>query len=1047
MAETENKNKHTLYRFVSLRNPELSDKKDQNQRFVFHFDNKSGVFFREMIGKNENESKWQNLQNTSQTFPAFKTEVDIEAKISEELIAVSTWLSRNRTKLNPKIVLEKISKLKVLDLKVEIDIWDNLFYQVVTQKDFYIKEILMQLLVLNNLLKFVNSGITNDDKIISIPILAKARVVLPTFLFEDDNKTITHSARQSEQDSEASVEELKENNKDNANQNINELELAKNEIEKLQKKYNKDVAKAYQVALSEHEAATKPLIDKYNKEWNEAKRKLCDIPRPDNYNPDDYCNQPNVNYPELPIFDFNFPQRTDVESLREILAADTFATLQKYNTEKDIDSLSEIIENINEAISLEQRKLVENTNFSSQVLLINGIVISAQSRKSKLSRKSETLINPAFVPERFGVRNIGIADYKKVISQVCCYDAGEVSHIENIMAKELRSKTTTRERVEEFTQIDETSQEKESLTDTTSTDRFEMQTEVSKILAEQRQASAGVNFHAGWGAGDNNYTLDAGANYATNSSKEESNRQAVTQAKDITNRAMERIVTKVRRETIKKTTERFKEENIHAFDNTLGENHVSGVYRFINAIYKNEVFNYGKRMMYEFMIPQPSKLHQIGMIESKNTSNIVKLAMPLDPRENGLATAVALNSANANFWASKFGIEIKQLPNPTIKISKTFSGGTDLNKNTSTGNLSGSATKENIDLQIPEGYQTIHAKISCHRTIDDRNQNYNSFGFSVGNIQRFNPPSPYIIDTESNILANGFVLENYVKSISIGYQSLANVGFNLSVSLKCALSPDGLLQWQNETFNAIINAYETKLADYQSSLSDNLASRESNPGFYRQIEQLVLRKNCISYLMEETKMGQGFYEFTDPSKKDLANFHIIQDQTMDNYASLAKFMEQAFEWNNISYNFYPFYWGKREDWDELYQFDCNDPLFRNFMQAGMARVVVTVKPGFENAVLHFMATNQIWNGGEIPVLGNPLYLSIVDEIKEQEYTVEETWETVVPTSLIGLQKSGVSIDEEGLPCDIDCTDDAGKSFKVNDNTLGKKILDVIAIKK
>ena len=230
-----------------------------------------------------------------------------------------------------------------------------------------------------------------------------------------------------------------------------------------------------------------------------------------------------------------------------------------------------------------------------------------------------------------------------------------------------------------------------------------------------------------------------------------------------------------------------------------------------------------------------------------------------------------------------------------------------------------------------------------------------------------------------------------------------------------------------------------KLAAYNASLSQNDTSKGTNPGFYRQIEQLVMRKNCISYLMDEAKMGQGFYTpDTTPSTANLANFAIAQTQAMDNYASHAKFMEQAFEWNLISYNFYPFYWGKRTDWTELYQYDCNDPLFRSFMQAGMARVVVTVKPGFENAVMHFMATGQIWNGGQVPVLDNPLYLSIVDELKEQEYVVEETWETVVPTSLVALQSSGVAINAEGLPCGDDCKDHAAGSLVNNSNMIGGK---------
>ena len=45
---------------------------------------------------------------------------------------------------------------------------------------------------------------------------------------------------------------------------------------------------------------------------------------------------------------------------------------------------------------------------------------------------------------------------------------------------------------------------------------------------------------------------------------------------------------------------------------------------------------------------------------------------------------------------------------------------------------------------------------------------------------------------------------------------------------------------------------------------------------------------------------------------------------------------------------------------------------RSFLQVGMARVIVTVKPGFEDAVQLFIETGLIWNGGEVPVIGDPL---------------------------------------------------------------------------
>ena len=43
-------------------------------------------------------------------------------------------------------------------------------------------------------------------------------------------------------------------------------------------------------------------------------------------------------------------------------------------------------------------------------------------------------------------------------------------------------------------------------------------------------------------------------------------------------------------------------------------------------------------------------------------------------------------------------------------------------------------------------------------------------------------------------------------------------------------------------------------------------------------------------------------------------YRVTIDKNLDDYASLVKFMEQAFEWEEMSYEFYPYYWGSKEDW-------------------------------------------------------------------------------------------------------------------------------------
>jgi hypothetical protein len=75
----------------------------------------------------------------------------------------------------------------------------------------------------------------------------------------------------------------------------------------------------------------------------------------------------------------------------------------------------------------------------------------------------------------------------------------------------------------------------------------------------------------------------------------------------------------------------------------------------------------------------------------------------------------------------------------------------------------------------------------------------------------------------------------------------------------------------------------------------------------------------------------------------MQSFYMQLGDSLDQYTALAKFMEQAFEWSVMDYTFYPYYWANKERWDDLYLTEDLDPLFRSFLQAGMARVIVTVK--------------------------------------------------------------------------------------------------------
>lgn len=651
----------------------------------------------------------------------------------------------------------------------------------------------------------------------------------------------------------------------------------------------------------------------------------------------------------------------------------------------------------------------------------------------------------AFVPSGFGMKNIGITDYKKVEQSTYCYVEGDVAHIENIMAREYKERATRRLKRSESQTTKSSESEKEKLTDTTSTERHEMQSEVAKILQESKDFAAQAGFSAKWGSktGTGEYGLNVGANYATHNSKEESNRQAVTEAKDITSRALDRIVTKVKEERIDKILEEFEENNKHGFDNTKGSNHVVGVYRWVDKVVKNQIYNYGKRMMFEFMIPEPAKLHSLGMKISKNTEN--QLIKPVDPRESSsmqIKDYTALNDeTKLKFWLSKFNVEINKKPEEFIFVGKSFSYKAPEPK----GNPWELAA-ESSDIVIPEGYQTVSSKMVTGDSgdrYDSHNPSWSDAKVLVGNT---------MVGSDSYTS-----IDSFIEKVPVSYSQLGLLASSVNISVKCQFTLEAKNAWLQSTFNKIIEAYELELSKYEQKLAEAKATgvqiKGSNPGFYRKIENTILRRNCISYMINQDPasaltFGKKRYKTNDGNADEtFTNTDVLVNNELDQYAAFIKFMEQAFEWEIMSYYFYPYYWGERKAWGDLYQFDDNDPIFRAFMQSGMARVIVTVRPGFEEVVRHFLATGQIWNGGEVPVLDDPLFLSIVDEMRSPKATKEgEPWREKLPTSLTILQADSIGLKvEKALPCncepgvkfDDQLGEMCGDNFTLNNNQIGQ----------
>lgn len=616
--------------------------------------------------------------------------------------------------------------------------------------------------------------------------------------------------------------------------------------------------------------------------------------------------------------------------------------------------------------------------------------------------------NNSFIPKGFGIKRLGIADYLKVEQSTHAYVEGEVAAIENIMAREYREKSTRRLRRSEVTETTSSDTEREQLTDTTTASRFEMQSEVAKILQETTNLEA----HTSFSYGPDKMRFEIGGSYANSRNKEDSMTQAVTQAQDVTARALDRVVTKVHQERIEKIIEEFEENNSHGFDNRKGDKHVVGVYRWVDKLMKNQVWDYGKRLMFEFAIPQPAKLHLLATESLINKKIIEKPADPRISTEFKMSDYTALASENVlKHWQSIYYVEIDTKPSATLLISKSFNG-----RDPNFIGEDGKKTQIVVgsdELIIPEGYIVTSADY-CFVTYPHGFQGYHQGNMTIGGVS-----STWITGTDTTGVTGKITSLNVEDKLAFSYFTGESPIISGSIKAYSSAKESYINEWQQKTFNAIIQAYEDAMTEYNNKVAEEETKanniKGSNPLFYRQIEQEVLKHNCIAYLTDDKSRTKniGTQMYTG---NQLLDFKVNRTD-IDEYTSFAKFMEQAFEWDIMSYNLYPYYWGNKGEWGSMYVLEDADPLFRSFLRSGMARVVVTVRPGFEDAVQFYMATGRLWNGGQVPVIGDPMYLSIVDELKDiKGETQGKAWITRIPTSLTILQAQNIGLEvQHALP--------------------------------
>jgi hypothetical protein len=642
-------------------------------------------------------------------------------------------------------------------------------------------------------------------------------------------------------------------------------------------------------------------------------------------------------------------------------------------------------------------------------------------------------------------RRPGVTDLYVVNDEWNHYDAGELAAVINVLPGE-----TFENRIKHSQEVDTLTS---TTTQTTTSQTTEQDQTMSTSLSQSSSTDASMNIgvqgqvQASGQFGLTQIKTSLGAQLQTSQSQADS--KASTTAYQTVQRAVKTVSQTVTTIQSQRTVVKDSSYDDHKLQNT-GDQVTVGMYRWLTEIHYVQLVRYPNRFVLEFEIPEPGAWLRWALQNTPTTGWDNPDPGPftmLAPDNKTLigVTPAAINSSNWMALAAQWRVQGLNPPPPEfVTLSLKLTGDPNPAQSANVQLVSDDS------LTVPSGYQAtwwtaeVVARMDASAHIiatdvgagvaagtTDPSQDYTDIVVTVGGSSTSlawasqtvpeadpNAPDATVMQSLTGTVGQKTLAGEVVEGVKSGtipvtvYAYDKFVGFSCVVNVLCEVLPESYAQWQASTFDQVAAAYQNLLnafhqeRDTRNQQVSGLADLTGSPELNLSRAANELKRMVIQDLMGQEMAGEDDVQ-TGPSNP--APFGpdepYVPAQPLTDTDSI-QFFEQAFEWENLVYICYPYYWARHSQWVTDVTSASADPVFDQFLNAGSARVVVPARPGFEDLVLFYIYTGLIWGGSQPPAPNHPDYLSIAQEIEALEKgatdgtPISPSWQISLPTTLL-----------------------------------------------
>ncbi len=636
------------------------------------------------------------------------------------------------------------------------------------------------------------------------------------------------------------------------------------------------------------------------------------------------------------------------------------------------------------------------------------------------------------------------------------YSLGELAQIITIMRGERRERTVRSLSRTSQTTTTETTSSMEDSTSVVTEERFQLAAQAQTTAEQSFGISTGISVSGSFGP----VKVGATVNASYDTSKSSAHTTSQEYAKNVTEEATRRVQNSSRQLTSITLLTELQDTDLQGFNNEDGADHVNGLYRWVDSNNDVRLLNYGRRLMWTFTVPEPSAMLH-GQLEQAASGLEADLVQPVPPERVSTSTGRPLpddstatgflsfedvTEYNVAAFAALYDADVAPPPAESITGAKAIAypeamEAKEIEDHSNDSNELSYVSADNtlavdpdyrlasLGVYVPKGKSGLFGWYAdtlrlgtgndsnlILLEIGDRHFYFHAEGEGGGDRSidsNFNQMQ--LIHPQDELA--GVVQPALPIALTTDFEGI----LALNVVYTATRRPEALDAWKSTAFAAIVDAYTAKKQAYEQAMALARSTAQSQADArtyqmredqYRSIERTELKRGCIDLVTQGTAAGHPSIVLEEGVPRivhDEAEGSTIPDwRSPQANGVVVEYFEKVYAWEDMVYEFYPYYWADRSRWGELSQASGADPVFESFLRAGSASVVVPVRPGFERAAILFLKTGLIWRGTYLPLFSSPDMLDVYEDVElgtqlDPPEQVGEPWQVRLPTSMVMLQ--------------------------------------------